>query len=132
MQAVREILLMLTRRQRDSARMYRSVTGLKTEGRRLELNEYARGRRDEARAARTAARILYELEQGDAPQLAAERQRRIALCVRRQEFVTLEDGSVYFWPTGSPHGAMSAWDLRLIADEIERRNRALDARLRRT
>jgi hypothetical protein len=41
--------------------------------------------------------------------LANEIARMIAMSEERQELVTLEDGFVYFWPDGSPHGALSPW-----------------------
>lgn len=48
-----------------------------------------------------------------------------------QEFVTLEDGFVYFWPSRPPryNGALSAWHLRLIADELDKRNAPLQAEI---
>lgn len=40
---------------------------------------------------------------------------------KMNEFVTLDDGFVYYWPpTGC--GALSAYQLREIADELDRRN----------
>lgn len=37
------------------------------------------------------------------------------------DFVTFEDGFVYFWPTGQ--GGFSAHQLREIADELDLRNK---------
>jgi hypothetical protein len=48
--------------------------------------------------------------------------RMVAMSEERKEFVTLEDGFVYFWPDGSPHGALSPWVLRALADELDKRN----------
>lgn len=36
------------------------------------------------------------------------------------EFVTLEDGFVYYWPKGV--GAIPAYQLRQLADELDKRN----------
>lgn len=55
----------------------------------------------------------------------AERARVIAVATQREEFVTLEDGFVYYWPWRKPHywtGALSAHVLRWIADELDARN----------
>lgn len=40
----------------------------------------------------------------------------------RGDFVTLPNGSVYFWPTKND-GAYSSDDLKIIANEIDRRNK---------
>lgn len=37
-------------------------------------------------------------------------------------FVTGDDGFVVYWPDPERLGAYSAWVLRLIADELDRRN----------
>ena len=54
------------------------------------------------------------------------KKRVIAMAEERKEFVTLEDGYVYYWPEGSPHGAFPAVALRLLADELDRRNAEWD------
>lgn len=46
--------------------------------------------------------------------------RIIKLADERGEFQALEDGFVYYWPSGG--GAISAHQLRLLADELDRRN----------
>ncbi len=38
------------------------------------------------------------------------------------EFITLDDGFVYYWPAGHAGGALSSHQLREIADELDRRN----------
>lgn len=43
------------------------------------------------------------------------------------EFVPLEDGFVYYWPSGS--GALPAVALRALADELDRRNAAWNAEI---
>lgn len=48
------------------------------------------------------------------------RARLIAICDERQEFVCMEDGETWWWPH-DVHGAIRAWELRAIADELERR-----------
>lgn len=46
----------------------------------------------------------------------------------RGEFMELEDGYVHWWPSdGTRGGAISAWQLRAIADELDRRNQVWDA-----
>jgi hypothetical protein len=46
---------------------------------------------------------------------------------KMNEFVTLDDGFVYYWPSGFAGGALSAYQLREIADELDRRNEAWQA-----
>lgn len=40
----------------------------------------------------------------------------------RQEFLTLEDGFVYYCPDPTLSGALPPWVLRALADELDRRN----------
>lgn len=47
--------------------------------------------------------------------------RIVEIAEESKEFVMLEDGFVYYWPNKS--GAISAHELRALADEIDRRNR---------
>lgn len=67
-------------------------------------------------------------------------QTHVRVAQERNEFVTLEDGYVYWWPTlqAVQHpgggttgggGALSAHELRAIADELDRRNAAWDAQI---
>lgn len=46
--------------------------------------------------------------------------RIIESCDKLKEITPLEDGFLYFWV--KDRGAMSAWDLRIIADELDKRN----------
>jgi hypothetical protein len=55
-----------------------------------------------------------------------ERQRRMSLLDSRKSLVTGDDGYVVFWPTSSV-GAYTSYDLREIADELDKRNAAWDA-----
>lgn len=55
-----------------------------------------------------------------------ERQRHISLLDARKSLVTGDDGYVIFWPTSNV-GAYTAYDLREIADELDKRNAAWDA-----
>lgn len=55
-----------------------------------------------------------------------ERQRIIQICQNRQEFVQEVDGFVYWWPEGSSDGYLSSYVLRLIADELDKRNKPLE------
>ena len=51
--------------------------------------------------------------------------RIIQVAEERGVFVTLEDGFVYYWPFGPRvGGAISARELRQLADELDRRNEA--------
>jgi hypothetical protein len=74
---------------------------------------------------------MYGVSRGSSPQTETERKRIIAITDRREEFVTLADGYIHLWPQGSPNGAWSSWHLRVLADELDRRNRAWDARVRK-
>lgn len=44
------------------------------------------------------------------------------------DFVQLEDGFVYYWPSGNK-GCISAHDLRLIANELDKRNAIQETRI---
>lgn len=57
------------------------------------------------------------------------RQRVIAGCDKHDEIALLDDGFQYFWVQG--RGAMSAFDLRIIADELDRRNKAWQDQIER-
>lgn len=56
--------------------------------------------------------------------------RAVRMTEERGEFVTGDDGYVVFWPEGSPHGALSSADLRILADELDRRNASWDEQVR--
>ena len=43
------------------------------------------------------------------------------------EFVMLEDGFYYYWPKGQ--GAIPAYQLRLLADELDERNKEWNDRI---
>lgn len=45
------------------------------------------------------------------------------------DFITLDDGYLYYEPKPDC-GALSAWALRVIADELDRRNASWDAQVR--
>lgn len=55
-----------------------------------------------------------------------ERQRRMSLLDARKSLVTGDDGYVVFWPTSNV-GAYTSYDLREIADELDKRNASWDA-----
>jgi hypothetical protein len=60
----------------------------------------------------------------------AENKRIIAMMDERNEFGPLEDGYIYYWP--SPNmGALGPHTLRVIADELDRRNAEWDAEVQR-
>jgi hypothetical protein len=45
----------------------------------------------------------------------------IKMAEARNEFACLEDGFCYYWP--SQHGAISSYQLRQLADELDKRNK---------
>lgn len=51
-----------------------------------------------------------------------EPARIIQIADERGEFVRLEDGYLYWWPSKDASGALSEDMLRALADELERRN----------
>lgn len=54
----------------------------------------------------------------------ADRDRIVSLIDARGEFFNLDDGYLYWEPTGN--GAFSAADLRIIANELDKRNKPWD------
>lgn len=58
-----------------------------------------------------------------------ERHHRnvIDSCERNRDFQLLEDGFHYFW--ARERGALSSADLRVIANELDRRNQRLEKQL---
>jgi len=123
MEVVREILLLLIKRKRAAER------GVRTAAHRDLPYHY--GKRDEAATICEIARTTYHASRGRSPQVETERKRVIAITDQREEFVTFADGYVHLWPQGSPNGAWTAWHLRVLADELDRRNRAWDLRLQK-
>ena len=53
--------------------------------------------------------------------------RIIELAEASGEFVTDEDGFVYYWPKRCRSGHYAAHQLRALADELDRRNAAWEA-----
>jgi hypothetical protein len=53
----------------------------------------------------------------------------IATTDSRGDFSPSDDGYMYYW---SKHGALSAWELRVLADELDKRNTAWDAEVQKT
>jgi hypothetical protein len=134
MEIVREILFLLIKRKRESERALRSAGRAPAEPVSFWNNQdlpYKYGKRDEAATICEIARTMYAVSKGSSPQTDAERKRIISITDRREEFVTLADGYAHLWPQGSPNGAWSAWHLRVLADELDRRNRTWDARVRK-
>lgn len=123
MEIAREILFLLIKRKRDAERAARHAAHSDL--------PYHYGKRDEASTVWEIARTMYRVSRGSSPQTDAERKRIIGITYRREEFVTLADGYLHLWPQGSPNGAWSAWHLRVLADELDRRNRTWDARVRK-
>lgn len=127
MNAAREILLMLILRKRAADKLRKRVDRSAIPQSRV---DYMDGQFEEAHVAVQIAQHIYHVSRGGSRQAHEERRRVISLSIAREEFVTLPDGYVHFWPDGSPHGALSSWHLRTLADELDRRNRSWDARLR--
>ncbi len=48
----------------------------------------------------------------------------VAMADCRKEFVMDVDGFIYYWPEGHTHGHLDAAALRVLADELDRRNEA--------
>jgi hypothetical protein len=55
-----------------------------------------------------------------------EAARIIAISDSRGSFVVGDDGYVVYWPDARDIGACNSWELRVIADELDRRNAAWD------
>ena len=58
------------------------------------------------------------------------REKVIASCDENNEIGPMEDGFQYFWGK-KQYGAMSAADLRVIADELDRRNKGWEEQINR-
>ncbi len=52
----------------------------------------------------------------------------IALADERGDFIEMECGTVYYAPSPG-HGAIPAWLMRALADELDRRNAAYEAQI---
>ena len=52
-----------------------------------------------------------------------EAARIVKMTADRGGFAKLDDGFVYYWPSHGWSGAMGAWHLRILADELDRRNK---------
>lgn len=59
----------------------------------------------------------------------AIKERVIRISDELDEFITDVDGFVYWWPDGSEHGHLSACHLRILADELDRRNAEWQAKI---
>lgn len=57
------------------------------------------------------------------------KHRVITMCDERDEIDRLDDGYQYYFPSG--HGALSSVDLRIIADELDRRNKDWEEQVER-
>jgi hypothetical protein len=51
-------------------------------------------------------------------------ERIIQMSEERGDFVTAEDEFVYFWPQRETLGMFAAYELRVLADELDKRNEA--------
>ena len=60
--------------------------------------------------------------------LENRRKRLIEKCEQYNEFGPLDDGYQCFWI--KDRGALSATDLRIIADELDRRNKEWDEKIK--
>lgn len=61
---------------------------------------------------------------------ATRRQRILTLADLRGDFVTGDDGFVVWWPFAG-YGSLTAFDLRALADELDRRNATWEAQIER-
>lgn len=52
-----------------------------------------------------------------------EAKTLVEIAESRKEFVTAEDGFVYYWPSADNSGCYSSHHLRMLADELDRRNK---------
>lgn len=59
----------------------------------------------------------------------SDQERIIRLACEKEEFVTEVDGFVYYWPSREWGGAYSSHVLRILADELDRRNEAWSAEI---
>lgn len=50
-------------------------------------------------------------------------QRFINSCEAKGEFISKADGYTYWAPSGYEHGILSSHSLRILADELDRRNK---------
>lgn len=128
MGAAREILVMLRLRRYATnharKRLDRSIVP-------LNVMAFFDAQHQEAAKAYEIARTIYLSRKGSAPQLDAERARVVSISTQREEFVTFEDGYCHWWPSGSLNGALSSWHLRVLADELDRRNLRWDKQVRK-
>jgi hypothetical protein len=53
--------------------------------------------------------------------------RLIRLANERGDFVRTEDGYTCYWPSEASRGALPAWALRVLANEMEKRDETWDA-----
>lgn len=128
MDTAREILLMLRLRRyvtnRATKLLDRSIVP-------LNVMAFFDAQHAEAAKSYALARAIYQANKGGAPQVAEERARVVSISTQRDEFVTFEDGYCHWWPSGSPNGALSSWHLRVLADELDRRNQRWDKQVRK-
>lgn len=81
----------------------------------------------ESEATRTWRELVLRAIQ--AAQVESEEARKVRAFVvsvadARKEFVMVDDGYVHWWPSLKPemHGALAPYELRILADECDRRN----------
>lgn len=123
-----EILVMLRARRYATYRATRLIDRALVPQR---VAAFCDAQHHEAAKTYEIARAIYQANQGGAPQLEEERNRVVSVSTEREEFVTFSDGYVHWWPQDSSNGALSSWHLRVLADELDRRNRVWDARVRK-
>jgi hypothetical protein len=58
------------------------------------------------------------------------RDRVLRMSEERDEFVTGDDGYVIYWPASFTGGGYNSAELRILADELDRRNEAWDKQVR--
>ncbi len=58
------------------------------------------------------------------------KQHIISTTEERKEFITDIDGFIYWWPEGSRRGHLSSAHLRILADELDKKNEAWDRQIK--
>lgn len=128
MDTAHEILVMLRMRRyvtnQASRLLDRSIVP-------LNVMAFFDAQHQEAAKVYQIARTIYHSSRGGAGQVEDERARVISISTQREEFVTFEDGYCHWWPAGSQNGALSSWHLRVLADELDRRNLRWDRQVRK-
>jgi|CXWL01.1.fsa_nt_gi hypothetical protein len=66
------------------------------------------------------------ISQREAMSRGTEEFRIVDIALRRKDIVCGDDGYYVYWPEDRNVGAIAAWELRAIADHLDRMNMAWD------